>query len=81
MKKQELIDFIKDKGNWTRNPPLTHELWSYAKITKTVSVGKQRFDWAILVRGKNKGFYYTERYGNVPEEMISDLLNKYLKKS
>ena len=43
------------------------------KINTIISVGRQRFDWAIFKRNNNKGFYFEEYYQKVPKDLVNDL--------
>ena len=76
-----ILEFLKDKDNtnWTKDKA-SEDLWSYCKFNTILTVGRQRWDWAIYWYGRNVGFYYGENYKDIPEELVNDI-KEYLVKS
>ena len=69
----ELIEHLNTPNNWTKDKA-NKDIWSYSKITKVFSIGRQINDWAIFKNGNNMGFYFTEKYSEIPSDMVDDLL-------
>lgn len=75
MTSEELDAFLRDKSNWSKSRS-DEDLWHYCNITKHIKVGRQMKDWAIFINNKNEGFYFTEEYKMIPNDLIINLLNK-----
>jgi hypothetical protein len=72
MDNTKVLKFLQQDTNWTKDV-INKDLWSYCEISETLKIGRQKFDWAIFKRNKNLNFYFTDRYREIPAELINDL--------